>query len=45
MCLAIPMKLLDRETLQGTAELDGVRRRIELSDISFHIIRRSTNVW
>ena len=30
MCLAIPMKLIGREAIQGTAELDGVRRRVGL---------------
>jgi len=30
MCLAIPMLLLEREEFQGTAELDGVRRRVGL---------------
>jgi len=30
MCLAIPMRLLERGELEGTAELDGVRRRIGL---------------
>jgi len=30
MCLAIPMKLVERDRLQGTAELDGVCRRVGL---------------
>ena len=30
MCLAIPMRLVERGELEGTAELDGVRRRIGL---------------
>lgn len=30
MCLAIPMKLIERERLQGTAELEGVRRQVGL---------------
>jgi hydrogenase expression/formation protein HypC len=30
MCLAIPMRLVERDQLQGTAELDGVRRRVGL---------------
>ena len=30
MCLAIPMKLLERNELEGTVELDGVRRSISL---------------
>ena len=30
MCLAIPMRLLERDRLQGTAELDGVRRKVGL---------------
>jgi len=30
MCLAIPMKLIERERLQGTAELEGVRRKVGL---------------
>ena len=28
MCLAIPMQLVERNELDGTVELDGVRRRI-----------------
>ena len=31
MCLAIPMKLIERRELVGTAELDGVRREIGLA--------------
>ena len=30
MCLAIPMRLLDRDGLAGTAELEGVRRTVGL---------------
>jgi hydrogenase expression/formation protein HypC len=30
MCLAIPMKLVERDRLQGTAELEGVRRKLGL---------------
>lgn len=30
MCLAIPMKLLRRDDIEGTVELDGVRRSISL---------------
>jgi len=30
MCLAIPMKLIERDRLQGTAELDGIRRKVGL---------------
>jgi len=30
MCLAIPMRLVERGELDGTVELDGVRRRIGL---------------
>ncbi len=30
MCLAIPMLLIERGEYEGTAELDGVRRRIGL---------------
>ena len=30
MCLATPMRLVERGELDGTAELDGVRRRIGL---------------
>ncbi|MBD3237641.1 MAG: HypC/HybG/HupF family hydrogenase formation chaperone [Candidatus Eisenbacteria bacterium] len=30
MCLAIPMKLIERDELSGTAELQGVRRRVSL---------------
>ena len=30
MCLAIPMKLVERGELSGTAELDGVRRSVSL---------------
>jgi hydrogenase expression/formation protein HypC len=30
MCLAIPMKLVERGELEGTAELRGVQRRISL---------------
>jgi len=31
MCLAVPMRLIDREGWSGTAELDGVRRTIGLA--------------
>jgi hydrogenase expression/formation protein HypC len=31
MCLAIPMELVERAELEGTAELRGVRRRIGLA--------------
>jgi len=30
MCLAIPMRLVERDELEGTVELDGVRRRVGL---------------
>ncbi len=30
MCLAIPMKLIERGEFDGVVELDGVRRRISL---------------
>jgi hydrogenase expression/formation protein HypC len=30
MCLAIPMKLLDRDDFDGTVELDGIRRTVSL---------------
>lgn len=30
MCLAVPMKLVEREDLLGVAELSGVRRQISL---------------
>jgi hydrogenase expression/formation protein HypC len=30
MCLAIPMKLLDRDDFEGTVELDGIRRSVSL---------------
>lgn len=30
MCLAIPMKLVERDRWEGTAELEGVRRRVGL---------------
>jgi hydrogenase expression/formation protein HypC len=30
MCLAIPMELVERDRLEGVAELSGVRRRIGL---------------
>jgi hydrogenase expression/formation protein HypC len=30
MCLAIPMKLIQREEIQGTVEVDGVRREVSL---------------
>ncbi|MGQ9836115.1 MAG: HypC/HybG/HupF family hydrogenase formation chaperone [Thermoanaerobaculaceae bacterium] len=30
MCLAVPMKLVERENLVGVAELSGVRRQISL---------------
>ncbi len=31
MCLAIPMKLVERSEFEGTVELDGVRRRVSLA--------------
>ena len=31
MCLAIPMKLVERRDFAGTAEVDGVRREIGLA--------------
>ena len=31
MCLAIPMKLVERREFTGTAEVDGVRREIGLA--------------
>jgi hydrogenase expression/formation protein HypC len=30
MCLAIPMRLVERNEMEGTVELDGVRRTISL---------------
>jgi hydrogenase expression/formation protein HypC len=30
MCLAIPMKLLERDEFEGTVELDGIRRTVSL---------------
>ena len=30
MCLAIPMRLIERRELAGTAEIDGVRREVGL---------------
>ncbi len=30
MCLAIPMKLVERDEFEGTVVLDGVERRISL---------------
>lgn len=30
MCLAIPMRLIDRSEIEGTVELDGVRRTVSL---------------
>jgi len=30
MCLAVPMKLLDRDDFEGTVELDGIRRTVSL---------------
>lgn len=30
MCLAIPMQLVERDELEGTVELEGVRRRVGL---------------
>jgi len=30
MCLAIPMKLVERTEFEGIVELDGVRRRVSL---------------
>jgi hydrogenase expression/formation protein HypC len=30
MCLAIPMRLVERKQMEGTVELDGVRRTISL---------------
>lgn len=30
MCLAIPMELIERDGIEGVAELSGVRRRIGL---------------
>lgn len=30
MCLAIPMKLIERDEIQGTVEVDGVRREVSL---------------
>jgi len=30
MCLAIPMQLVECDRLQGTAELEGVRRKVGL---------------
>ncbi len=30
MCLAIPMKLIERDEFEGTVELEGIRRRISL---------------
>ncbi len=31
MCLGIPMKLVEKAGTKGTAELDGVRREVDLS--------------
>jgi len=30
MCLAIPMKLIERDEFEGLVELDGVQRRVSL---------------
>lgn len=30
MCLAIPMRLIERDEYEGTVELDGVRRSISM---------------
>ena len=30
MCLAIPMKLVERDEFGGVAEVDGVRRQVSL---------------
>jgi hydrogenase expression/formation protein HypC len=30
MCLAVPMKLIERRELVGVAEVDGVRREVSL---------------
>jgi hydrogenase maturation factor len=30
MCLAVPMKLIERQEALGIAELDGVRREVSL---------------
>ena len=30
MCLAVPMKLIERQEALGVAELDGVRREVSL---------------
>ena len=30
MCLAIPMRLVERGEIEGTVEVDGVRRRVSL---------------
>jgi hydrogenase expression/formation protein HypC len=30
MCLAIPMKLIERDEMEGLVELDGVQRRVSL---------------
>ncbi len=30
MCLAVPMRLVERDDLDGVVELDGVRRRVSL---------------
>jgi hydrogenase expression/formation protein HypC len=30
MCLAVPMKLIERRELLGVAEVDGVRREVSL---------------
>jgi hydrogenase expression/formation protein HypC len=30
MCLAIPMRLMERSELEGVVELDGVRRTVSL---------------
>ena len=30
MCLAIPMRLVERRELEGTVELSGVQRRVSL---------------
>ena len=30
MCLAIPMRLIERDEFQGVVELDGIRREISM---------------
>ncbi len=30
MCLSIPMRLIEKDSWRGTAEIDGVRREISL---------------